>query len=363
MKNSVTIFGLFLFITACSGPRESQEGRGNWAFAPAQRLESANPVLEPEKRSKFYCPIEAKTIRWEEKDVFNPAVVLKDGRVWMLYRAEDKRGKHNGTSRIGLANSRDGKDFKKVPTPVLYPDDLQNRGYEWEGGCEDPRVVQTENGRYVMTYTAYDGKTARLCIATSNDLYAWEKHGPAFPEKGWKDRWSKSGAILCRMEDGKAIAEKMHDTYWMYWGDREIYLARSADLINWEVVRDKRGQPIPVLGPRQGSFDSQRVEPGPYALHTPQGILLLYNGCNDQQRGDSSLPHDAYSVGQALFSVKKPERLIGRRPEPLLRPERVYEQEGQKDNVCFLTGMIYFNNRWLLYYGAADSRIGVAESR
>ena len=87
---------------------------------------------------------------WEEKDVFNPAAVVKDGLVHLIYRAEDTVGRFAGTSRIGLATSRDGLHFDRRPQPVLFPDNDAFRRYEWEGGCEDPRVVETDDGRYVI---------------------------------------------------------------------------------------------------------------------------------------------------------------------------------------------------------------------
>ncbi len=75
-----------------------------------------------------------------------------------------------GTSRIGLATSADGLHFTRSPAPVLYPGPDAFRSLEWEGGCEDPRVVEDEKGTYYMTYTAFDGRMARLLIATSTDL-------------------------------------------------------------------------------------------------------------------------------------------------------------------------------------------------
>ena len=66
-------------------------------------------------------------------------------------------GSLQGTSRIGLATSSDGYMFERRKEPVLYPDIDRYSPLEWEGGCEDPRVVQAPEGFYVMTYTAYDG--------------------------------------------------------------------------------------------------------------------------------------------------------------------------------------------------------------
>ncbi len=91
------------------------------------------------------------------------------------------------------------------------------------GGCEDPRIVVV-NGTFYMTYTAYDGKTARLALARSKDLVHWEKLGIVFPEWGW----SKSGAILPIKINGKYI---------MYFGDSNIWIAYSDDMIHW--VTDK----------------------------------------------------------------------------------------------------------------------------
>jgi predicted GH43/DUF377 family glycosyl hydrolase len=279
----------------------------------------------------------------------------------MLYRAEDTIGKHAGTSRIGLAKSRDGIQFRKNPIPVLYPDNDSLKVFEWEGGCEDPRVVKRDDSTYVMTYTAYDGVTARLCVASSRDLVMWKKHGLAFGSGPYRDVWSKSGAIVCELKGDEVTAVKIKGKYQMYWGDTDIFMATSDDLIHWTPVLDKKGKLVAALKPRPGSFDSKLVEPGPFALLRPEGILLLYNSANDAATGDKSLPDMTYAVGQALFSDTKPDKLIARADRFLLHPERDYERSGQVNNVCFLEGMVWYKDRWLLYYGTADSKIAVAE--
>src|SRR5882757_265156 len=139
-----------------------------WALLPFIKVDSVNPVLQPGV-STFMDPIRKEKIAWEEKDVFNPAIVVKDGKIFMLYRAQDKTGKPDGTSRVGLAESTDGFHFSRYPTPVLFPAEDAQKKYEWQGGCEDPRVVEDEKGMYYMTYTAFDGKVARLLVATSKD--------------------------------------------------------------------------------------------------------------------------------------------------------------------------------------------------
>ena len=116
----------------------------------------------------------------------------------------------------------------------------------------------------------------------------------------------------------------------------------------------------PLLFPRSGRFDSLLVEPGPPALLTEQGIVLLYNGANHFERGDPSLPALSYQPGQALFDSADPASCIARDTKPFLRPDHVEAQEGQVGNVCFAQTLVLFNDTWRLFYGMADSRIGCA---
>jgi predicted GH43/DUF377 family glycosyl hydrolase len=329
----------------------------DWMFQSIVRADDHNPILEPDPKAQFNCPIRRKKVYWTEKNIFNPAAIVHDGRVWMLFRAQDERG----TSRIGLANSRDGFDFRKRPDPVLYPDTDALKDLEWDGGCEDPRVVSSKKGLFIMTYTAYDGNTARLCIATSKDFVHWHKHGPVLTDPKYRKHWSKAGAIVCVQKGARIVAKKINGKYRMYWGDSDLFMATSDDLIHWQPLEDKRGKLISVMKPRPGMFDSKLVEPGPFALLRKDGIVLLYNGANNSIDGDKRVASNAYSVGQALFSTSKPDRLTGRSNQSLLSPERYFEKEGAVSNVCFLEGMVWFNDHWLLYYGAGDSRIAVAE--
>lgn len=144
----------------------SSAGDSSWALLPFTKVDTVNPVLVP-GTSTFFDPLQRGPVRWEEKDVFNPAIVVRRGQLYLLYRAQDKIGQPAGTSRIGLAVSDDGYHFTRRPVPVLYPAADAQKTLEWEGGCEDPRVVQDERGIYYMTYTAFDGRTARLLVATS----------------------------------------------------------------------------------------------------------------------------------------------------------------------------------------------------
>ncbi len=83
------------------------------------------------------------------------------------------------TSRLGMASSEDGIHFTTEPTPVFYPDVDSQQDREWPGGVEDPRVVESEDGTYVLAYTQWNRRNTDIGIATSTDLIHWTKHGPA----------------------------------------------------------------------------------------------------------------------------------------------------------------------------------------
>ena len=356
--------GSFLF-PGCQSSKENQSDIVNvvsdttWAILPFIKVDSLNPVLTAGNLT-FTCPILKKSVKWEEKDVFNPAAVVRDNKVFLLYRAEDMIGKFAGTSRMGLATSEDGLHFTKMPEPVFFPANDSLKIYEWEGGVEDPRLVENEAGTYIMTYTSFDGKTARLMLATSPDLVHWTKHGIVLRGK-YKDTWSKSGAIVARQTGARIVAEKINGKYWMYFGDTDLFMATSDDLIHWSPV-EENGKLKSVLKPRQNYFDSRLVESGPYALLREHGILLIYNSMNHDDAGDKSLAKGAYCAGQALFDRNDPTTLINRLEHPFMKPDKPYEITGQINQVCFLEGMVPFRGRWFLYYGTADSKIAVAVS-
>lgn len=337
--------------------------QSRWTLGPFAKVDSANPCLHPGLASHFVCPVRGTAVGWEAKDVFNPAAVVHEGKVHLLYRAQDSIGKPFGTSRIGLAWSADGTIFRKHSAPVLYPDNDFMKIYEWEGGCEDPRIVLKGEGGYVMTYTAYDGRLARLAIATSSDLVHWEKKGLAFDramDGKYRDTWSKSGSIVTEKRGDSLVAVRIGGLYWMYWGESNIFLATSEDLIRWTPLETGDGHLAVALMTRDHSFDSRLVEPGPPALLTEAGILLIYNSCNDTKEGDPGLPSGTYSAGQALFSREDPRKLVDRTASYFFHPEKKYELVGQVNSVCFLEGLVHFKGHWFLYYGTADSRIAVA---
>ncbi len=284
-----------------------------------------NPILRPQGTG------------FESKAVFNPGVILVDDTFYMFYRAQNE----SGQSTIGLAVSEDGINFTRYPEPVISPE----YDYELPGGCEDPRIVKIGN-TYYITYTGYSHKGTPSCLAMSKDLVHWKKLGSITP--------NKSAAILNRKIDGK---------YWLYYGDTHIWIAHSIDLIHWNVINE------PVLKPRKGYFDEGLVEPGPPPIITEEGILLIYNGNIPKEKAmelgkkEGQEKVREYATGWALFSIEDPTRLIARCESPFLTVTEDFEKNGQVSDVVFSEGLVQKDGRSYLYYGCADTYIGIALSQ
>lgn len=353
-------------MTSC-GDKKQSSAFPDWAWADFQRPEGVNPIVSPDTINRFYCPMRQDSITWEAGDTFNPAATIRDGKVVVLYRAEDNSavGIGSRTSRLGYASSEDGLHFERRRIPVFYPADDDQKEMEWPGGCEDPRVAMTEDGMYVMLYTQWNRKQACLAVATSADLEKWQKHGPAFGEAyggRFKDEFSKSASLVTKLVGDEQVIARINGKYWMYWGERFVNVATSTDLIHWEPILDEKGEFLKVILPRKGKFDSELTECGPPAILTDQGILLFYNGKNKAgAEGDTLYTAHSYCAGQALFDASDPTRLIAQLDRPFYVPESDFEKSGQYPaGTVFIEGLVYHSRKWFLYYGCADSRVAVA---
>lgn len=375
----------------------------SWVIGPFVRPSEA-PVIEPNRFYSFTDPITQQKTFWDARHTFNPAATIApNGEVAVVFRAEDNSGKDEiggHTSRLGLATSKDGLFFTVEGDPVLTTENDAQKVNEYPGGVEDPRIVVAPDGTYVMTYTqwARDRGQYTIGIATSKNLEGWTKWGPAFSRAagGRYDKLNyKSAGILTELHNGRVRAVKLHGKYWMYWGEIHIRLATSTDLIHWTpVVDESTGLPRVVLSARAGHFDSGFPEVGPPPLLTKKGIVLIYNGKNSSSgsldarnsqvadvaapaavhsgstqtadaplAGDPAIRPGAYSAGEALFSSSDPGKLLGRTDRPLLTPVWPYERNGQyAAGTTFAEGLVAYQGQWLLYYGAADSVIGVARA-
>jgi predicted GH43/DUF377 family glycosyl hydrolase len=366
LLRQITASALFAFLPSISVAQQTENKLPYWAFGGFVRPTGVNPVIAPDSLSRFPDPLLGKAVDWESNDTFNPAATLQNGRIIVLYRAEDKSGSGIGfrTSRLGYAESMDGLRFKRRSKPVFFPANDDQKANEWPGGTEDPRIAVTAGGTYVIFYTQWNRKIPRLGVATSKDLLTWKKHGPIFEHAkhgNLATQPHKSASILTRLVGGKQVIARVNGKYWMYWGETGVYGATSDNLVDWEPVVDSSGKPIPFISPRPGYFDSALTECGPPAILTSNGILLLYNGKNDPSTGDKRFNPGTYSAGQVLFDKNDPGKEIGRLDLPFLRPMEAFEKSGQYTaGTVFIEGMVFFRNKWFLYYGCADSKVGVA---
>jgi predicted GH43/DUF377 family glycosyl hydrolase len=171
----------------------------------------------------------------------------------------------------------------------------------------------------------------------------------------------------------------------MYWGEGTCFAATSPDLVRWTPLQFDAGadrylthnpagsagawdihrvlgQRVlrPLLFPRPGRFDSLLVEPGPPAVLTDEGVVLIYNGAQATLAGDGTSLEVAYQPGQALFDARDPMSPVARCETPFMFADELEQREGQVDNVCFAQGLVLLDRTWFLYYGMADSRIGCA---
>lgn len=318
-----------------------------------------NPILSPNPANN-----------WESAYLYNPTAIVLNETVFLLYRAQNA----SKTSSIGLAWSTDGFNFTRLNKPIIYA----TEDYETIGGTEDPRIIRV-NGTFHVTYTAYNNVSPQLCMATSTDLLNWTKIPPLFP--GWTDvAYSDIDIPMPRVNHSKSgaiIKEPTPDgLYHMYWGDSFFYHATSTDLKNWTTLPAEQYFARPV-----NPWENRLIEPGPAPIKTRDGRwLLVYNGMTTGRVG---FPQNQYSVGQMLIdpsgsfrpnlntsqtvgcagSTYQPavrDGPIARIEEPFLVPEASDEMQGQVDQVVFAEGLVQFKGKWFLYYGQADSQLGVA---
>jgi len=129
----------------------------------------------------------------------------------------------------------------------------------------------------------------------------------------------------------------------------QMGLSYSTDLLHWTEATQ-----TPVLPRRAGMFDSRVVEPGPPPILTKQGIVLVYNGADDNL---------VYRTGVAVFDRSDPRKILYRSDAPIFVPEKEWEKVGQVPKVVFVEGIAQMTEKsFLFYYGAADKYVGVAEA-
>lgn len=301
--------------------------------------------------------------------------VVAEGNVSRIARArviiED--GVPTGVERLGL---------------VLSPDEQWEHGHQ-NAGVEDPRITFLEPlGLHVMTYIAYGPLGPRPALAYSRDTVTWHRLGPIqfayqpelatdlnlfankdivfFPEPVpgpdgkpriavlhrpmWDLEWLRPGEGA---RPPAGIAE-VRPSIWIGYIDLE---AASADISELTRVRDS----AMVVGPEM-AYESAKIGAGPSPLRVPEGWLLLHHGVSGATPKGFELAYGSrYSAGAILLDAEDPRRVLARSAEPLLAPETAEELQGTLGNVVFPTAVEEIGGRTFVFYGMADSSIGVAE--
>ncbi|MBI4723301.1 MAG: glycosidase [Candidatus Stahlbacteria bacterium] len=277
-----------------------------------QRYEN-NPILTPNPHNL-----------WEARCVYNPAVIYDNGLFYMVYRG---MGVDN-ISRLGLAVSLDGFEFFRFDKPVFSPTTLLEAR-----GCEDPRMVKFGD-KYYMTYTAYSDKGTRIGIATTTNFLNWERL-----EVDWDDENNKDAVLFPEKINGKYVL--LHRP--MTEKRMGVWIAYSDDLIHWTGHKE-------IMSPNN-DWEGQKLGANTPPIKTEKGWLLIYHGTDEQ---------GVYRLGVAFLDLHNPSKLIYQHPYPILEPTEDYELRGEIPRVVFAGGICEVQDKYYIYYGAADRVIGVA---
>ncbi len=282
---------------------------------------------------------------WESKATFNPGVIYLDKKIYLIYRAMSD----DNTSVLGQASTRDGfKIDERLPEPIYSV----REPFEQKiipganSGCEDPRLTQINDTIY-MCYTAFDGKNFTRVALSSIPVkdflvkkWNWAKPVLISPP----NIHDKDAAIFPKKIKGKyAILHRLNVDIWIDF----------VDNLEFDGEKFIKGQIL--MSPRFpfGKGHSKKIGIAGPPLETERGWLLLYHGISQR-------PDNHYHLRAALLDLYDPTKIIARTDETILEPELSYEEKGVVPNVVFSCGNIILNDTLYVYYGAADTVIGVA---
>lgn len=325
----------------------------------------------------------------EVEGVLNPAAVRgKDGQLYLFPRLV-ARGNY---SRIGIARVL----FDGAGDPIgvermgmaLEPEadyELSENG----GGCEDPRIAYVEPlQHYVMTYTALSRRGPRIAIAISDDLFHWRRIGLAtfHPYKGIEfdgvdNKDASIFAALIPRPDGRPGISLVHRP--LFPGTRPEEKVSQSAFCPMDIHRESiwmsycratgKGDERHLgefvahhrLACPEAEWEHLKIGGGAPPIMCRHGWLLIYHGVHDIPEPGRTGRKMCYSAGVMMLSKAQPDRTIYRSPEPVLVPDGPLECHGTVDNVVFPTGIdrrddLGAPDRFDVYYGMADNRIGAA---
>ena len=327
----------------------------------------------------------------EIEGVLNPAAARgPDGQLYLFPRLV-ARGNY---SRIGIVRVR----FNEAGDPAgverlgiaLEPEADYERRPNGGGGCEDPRITFVEPlQRYIMTYAAFSANGPRIALASSEDLLHWKRLGLAtfapydgidFVHVDNKDASVFPVAIPNHVRenaDGHAPSTAFS---WHTPGGNCLPIrvarggSRSRKHLDFLLPNGLGGSALY----HYGLFNSHHrlatpVEPwerlkiggGTPPVLTRHGWLIVYHGVSETVEPSNEAHPLCYSAGVMVLSKEHPQVIRYRSAEPVLTPSLSQERHGTVANVVFPTGIdrredLGLPDRFDVYYGMADNRIGVA---
>ncbi len=292
------------------------------------------------ERSEANPILTAADVPYPANSVFNPGAARVGNETVLLVRVEDLRG----ISRLHVARSADGvSDWRFDAEPLLrsdvdhYPEEI------W--GCEDPRLTWLpEREEWVIAYTAFSRRGPLVSMAMTRDFRTVQRLGPMMPPE------DKDAALFPRRFDGRWAM--IHRPSPLRTG-AHVWISFSPDLRHW-------GDHKLLLEARDGGWwDAGKIGLGPPPLQTAEGWLVLYHGVHATSDGP------IYRAGLALLDLDHPGTVLRRTDEWVFGPIAPYEMIGDVGRVVFPCGWVLDEqaDRLSIYYGAADSVIGLATAR
>jgi predicted GH43/DUF377 family glycosyl hydrolase len=342
------------------------------------RLQRLGVIMEPEPGNPH-----------EVEGVLNPGAVRgPDGELYLFPRLVAK----GNYSRIGIARVRfnDAGDPAGVERiGIALEPEVEYELRPGGGGCEDPRVTFVEPlKRYIMTYAAFSPMGPRIAMAESEDLFHWKRlglasfarwHGIELADVDDKDASlfpvaipDSTGKLELGMLHRPLFAGTQPKETARQPGKREVDLDRESIWISYCPTALKSRAPD-----RLGQFTSHhrlatpvspwerlKIGAGTPPILTKHGWLIVYHGVSEVPGTGGGHPL-CYSAGVMLLSKLHPRLIRYRSAQPVLTPMVLQERDGTVANVVFPTGIdrrddLGTPDRFDVYYGMADNRIGVA---
>jgi predicted GH43/DUF377 family glycosyl hydrolase len=275
--------------------------------------------------------------------VFNAAATcLPNGETLLLVRVEDRRG----VSHLTSCRSANGvSDWRVDPHPTLLPEPEAYPEEIW--GIEDARITWLEDlGRYAVTYTAFSRLGPLVSLALTDDFVYYDRRGPIMPPE------DKDAAFFPRKFDGRwALIHRPVPN--IPGAKAHMWLSFTPDLKHY-------GDHQVLLEARDGAYwDAGKIGLSPPPIETPEGWLVMYHGVRKTAAGS------IYRLGLALLDLDDPRRILRRGAEWVFRPEEPYELSGDVPDVVFPCGTVLdeASGELRMYYGAADTSMGLATAR